>query len=373
MLSSSEKDRYSRQIRLSGFGEAAQEKLKKSHVLIVGAGALGCPVLSYLTSAGVGKITIVDGDKIELSNLHRQTLYSVEDIGRYKATVAQIELQKRNPEIEIDVVTSFLSTENVHEIASQAEIIIDGTDNFPTRYLVNDYCVFNDKTNVHGSIQQFSGQVSVFNHLQVDGKRGPNYRDIFPQPPLPEDVVSCAEGGVIGALPGIIGSMMAMECIKLLTGMGEVLSGKLWQMDSLSGRTQLHSFAKDDDNPLTGIRPSMTSLIDYKEFCGIKEKNMKSINCAELKEMMDNQDDFQLIDVREISEYNEVNLGGELIPLGEVPHRFSEISKDKKVVVHCKMGGRSANAITFLEQNHGYDNLYNLEGGIFAWISSNKG
>ncbi len=373
MFSQEEQERYSRQIRLDSFGIETQEKLKSAKVLVVGAGALGCPVLQYLTSAGIGKIGIVDGDSIELSNLHRQVLYTTEDIGKSKAKTAAYQLSRMNPTIEFEVFSTFLSRDNAFEIAKNYEIIVDGTDNFPTRYLVNDLCVLKDKINIHGSIQQYSGQVSVFNGIDASGQRSPNYRDLFPVPPKPEDVVSCAEGGVIGALPGIIGSMMAMECIKVISGTGQALLGKLFQYNSLNLQTVILNFTFDTDNPLRGNPPKQKELIDYEQFCGIKKtREMQEITVSELKEMQDSKEDFQLIDVREISEFNEVNMGGDLIPLGEISSRFSEISRDKKVVVHCKMGGRSANAIQYLEQNHGFENLYNLRGGIVAWIVENK-
>ncbi len=371
MLSEQNKNRYDRQIRLEGFGEDSQLKIRNSKVLVIGAGALGCPVLSYIVGAGVGQIGIVDGDKIEMSNLHRQILYTESEIGKFKAELAKTKLAALNSDIQFEVFVAYLNAENIHEIASDYDIIIDGTDNFPTRYLVNDYCVLQEKTNVHGSIQQYWGQVSVFNHLKEEGCRGPNYRDLFPQPPHPSEVVSCAEGGVIGALPGIIGSLMAMETLKIITGIGEVLTGKIYQFNSLTAQSQLLTFTADLDNPLTGSRPTQFDLIDYADFCGAKEEiKMKSINVIELKALMDSGEDFQLVDVREKFEFDDKNIGAELIPLGEIPARFSEISKDKKVVIHCKMGGRSANAIQYLEQNHGYDNLYNLEGGIIAWLTT---
>lgn len=364
-------ERYTRQIILQGFGIEAQNKLAKAKVLIVGAGALGCPVLTYLVAAGVGKIGIVDSDHVELSNLHRQVLYTANDIGKSKVLCAKERLTKMNPDVEILTFGMDFQVTNASELAKGFDIIVDGTDNFPTRYLVNDFCVLNDKINVHGSINQFSGQVSVFNHQLNDGQRGPNYRDLYPVPPNPIDVVSCAEGGVIGVLPGIIGNMMAMETLKIIAGIGEVLAGKLLQYDSLTGRSQLLTFAKDEENPVSGARPSQRDLIDYEQFCGLKKRQkMKSLSVAELKEMFDKKEDFQLIDVREQFEFDEANMAGELIPLGQIADRHTEISKDRKVVVHCKMGGRSANAIQFLEQNYGYDNLYNLEGGIIAWLSS---
>jgi adenylyltransferase/sulfurtransferase len=373
MFSNEEQEQYSRQIRLEGFGIEAQEKLKNSRVLVIGAGALGCPVLQYLAGAGVGKIGIVDGDKVELSNLHRQILYSKNDLGKYKAERACTKLAESNSTIEIEFFTTFLSSENAFNIAKNYEIIIDGTDNFPTRYLVNDFCVLANKINIHGSIQGFSGQVSVFNLPNIDGSRSPNYRDLFPVPPNPDEVVSCAEGGVIGALPGIIGSLMAMECIKIITEIGEVLKGKLLHYNSLNHQMQMLNFTFDNDNPLRGNPPIQNTLVDYQQFCGIKKtKLMLDITVAELQALKDTNEDFQLIDVREISEYQDANMGGHLIPLNEIPKRYSEINRDKKVIVHCKMGGRSANAIQYLAQNHDFDNLYNLKGGILAWLAENK-
>jgi adenylyltransferase/sulfurtransferase len=373
MFSKEEQEHYSRQVRLDGFGLAAQEKLKKSKVLVIGAGALGCPVLQYLAGAGVGKIGIVDGDKIEISNLHRQVLFTVDEIGKPKAASAAARLKAMNPHCEFEVFGTFLTAENAFAISKNYDIIIDGTDNFPTRYLVNDICVLTNKTNIHGSIQQYSGQVSVFNAELENGLRGPNYRDLFPVPPNPNEVVSCAEGGVIGALPGVIGSTMAMECLKVIAKIGNPLIGILYQYNSLNHQIQMLKFTYDQDNPLRGDSPKQTELIDYNEFCGINTKQkMKDITVSELKKMKESGEDFQLIDVREIHEYREANLNGELIPLGEIPTRYSEISKDKKVVVHCKMGGRSANAIQYLEQTHGFENLYNLRGGIIAWLTENK-
>ncbi len=371
MSSSDQNKRYSRQIQLDNFGLEAQIKLSAAKVLVVGAGALGCPVLQYLAAAGVGRIGIVDNDKVELSNLHRQVLYSNEDIGQAKVHVAEKKLRAMNPEIEIEVFETYLTRENALEVTREFDVIVDGTDNFPTRYLVNDVCVLSDKINVHGSILHYSGQISVFNFKDSEGNRGPNYRDLFPVPPKQEDVVSCAEGGVIGALPGIIGSAMAMETIKVITGIGKVQAGKLQQINTLTGESQLLTFIADEANPLTGKQPTQFELIDYDQFCNPKkEKHMKSVTVNDLKSMIESKEDFQLIDVRETFEFDQANMGGELIPLGEIPARYAEISKDKKVVIHCKMGGRSANAIQFLEQNYGYNNLFNLEGGITAWSNA---
>jgi sulfur-carrier protein adenylyltransferase/sulfurtransferase len=368
MLTAEEIQRYARQISLPVFGKEGQEKLKQASVLVVGAGALGCPALTYLATAGVGHIGIVDGDVIELSNLHRQPLYTVEDIGKKKAVQAKERLLKLNPHLRIDTFETFITAQNAFELVEDFDVILDGTDNFATRYLINDCCVLKDKINVHASVLQFTGQLSIFNHLREDGTRGPNYRDIYPQPPKPGEVPSCAEGGVLGALPGILGTLQAVEALKVIAGIGEVLDGKLFLFDVLRFSTQVLSFQKDENNPLTGTHKTQTELIDYQEFCGIiKDINMKSVNVNELKAMIDNQEDFQLIDVREEYEYEAANLEGLLIPLGEVPARHEEISKDKPVIIHCRSGVRSANAIEFLEQNFGYTNLSNLEGGIMAW------
>lgn len=369
MFSKEEQERYSRQTRLDGFGESAQEKLKSAKVLVIGAGALGCPVLQYLVAAGVGEIGIVDGDKIERSNLHRQVLYTENDLEKSKAETAKHRLEEMNHHVKMDVFPTFITSENAFEISKNYDIIIDGTDNFPTRYLINDLCVLGDKTNVHGSIQQFTGQVAVFNTLLPDGTRSANYRDLFPVPPNPNEVVSCAEGGVIGALPGIIGSMMAMEAIKVITRIGHATGGQLFQYNSLNHQTQMLNFTYDEENPLRGNPAKQTALIDYDQFCGIQKKTMmKEITVQELKAMRDAQEDFQLVDVRELFEYQDANLGGDLIPMNELPDRVSDIQRNKKVIVQCKSGGRSANAINFLEQAHGFDNLYNLRGGIIAWI-----
>jgi molybdopterin/thiamine biosynthesis adenylyltransferase/rhodanese-related sulfurtransferase len=368
MLSTEDRNRYSRQIILPNFGLEAQDRLKNASVLVIGCGALGCPVLTYLASAGVGKIGLVDGDHVEFSNLHRQPLYTELDIGKQKARVAKIQLKKLNASLQYEVFDTFISRDNAFEIAKKYDVIVDGTDNFPTRYLINDLCVLSGKVNIHASILQYTGQVSVFNFLNTTGERGPNYRDLYPTPPLPGEVPSCAEGGVIGALPGIIGTMQAMEVIKVLTGIGTPLSGRLFCYDTLNNVTHILNYNKDPKNPLTGENKTITGLIDYDEFCGInKQEVMNTINVSELKQLMDANEDIQLIDVREIYEYEAANINGIHIPMGEIPQRFEEVSKDKKVIIHCRSGARSANVIAFLEQNHGYTNLSNLTGGIIAW------
>jgi molybdopterin/thiamine biosynthesis adenylyltransferase/rhodanese-related sulfurtransferase len=369
MFSPAEKNRYSRHFSLPGFGIESQEKLKLARVLVVGAGALGSPVLLYLAAAGIGKIGVVDGDLVEDSNLHRQVLYTTQDIGAPKARIAAEKLRDANPFVDVEVFETFISTENAFKIAENYDIIVDGTDNFPTRYLINDLCVLTGKINVHASILQFSGQISVFNVQLENGSRGPNYRDLYPNPPHPDDVVSCADGGVIGALPGILGSMQALEVIKLVTGIGNPLSGKLWIFDTLLNTSQIITFDSDINNPLTGSNPTIDALIDYDYFCGIKTQIMKAVSVQELKDLLDQKADIQLIDVREPFENEICTLNGILIPMNEVPARIDEISKDKQVVIHCRSGKRSGNIVEFLEQQYGYENLYNLTGGILAWAA----
>lgn len=361
-LSSKEMARYSRHIAIPEFGKAAQLKLKKAKVLVVGAGGLGSPVLMYLAAAGVGHIGIIDFDLVDDSNLQRQVLYNVNDIGQSKAETAKKKLLALNPYIQVTVYKEALTTENALDLIRQYDVVADGTDNFPTRYLVNDACVIEGKVNVYASIFRFEGQVAVFNYLQEGGDRGPNYRDLFPQAPAPGMVPSCAEGGVLGVLPGIIGSMQANEVIKVITGVGEPLSGRLFLFDAAYFSTRVLKIKK---NPETKI----TELVNYEDFCGVpqKDEQVKEISVIALKAMMDQQTDFQLIDVRESFEYDLVNLGGTLIPLAEVAAAIDQIEKDKPVIVHCRSGHRSATAIKTLQSIFPFKNLLNLEGGILAY------
>jgi sulfur-carrier protein adenylyltransferase/sulfurtransferase len=264
-----------------------------------------------------------------------------------------------------------LNSENALEILKEYDVIADGTDNFPTRYLVNDACVLLDKTNVYASIFQFEGQVSVFNFVNQKGERGPNYRDLYPTPPPPGLVPSCAEGGVLGVLPGIMGSLQALEVIKVLTGVGEPLSGRFFIFDALNFESRTFKIKRRDDNPVNGKNPSIRELIDYEQFCGMKaveEKPIREITAHELYGWQVSGEKFQLIDVREPHEYDIVNIGGELIPLAAVEASADRIDQEIPVVIHCKMGGRSAKAIRVLEEKFGFRNLYNLKGGILAYI-----
>lgn len=362
-LSAQELARYARHIAIPEFGLEGQKKLKNAKVLVIGSGGLGSPVLLYLAAAGVGTIGIVDFDVVDESNLQRQVLFSVEDVGKSKAWTAARRLKNLNPHINIQVHETRFSRENALELVRDYDVVADGTDNFPTRYLVNDACVLAGKVNVYASIFQFEGQVSVFNYLFEDGSRGPNYRDMFPEPPPPGLVPNCAEGGVLGVLPGIIGSMQASEVIKVLTGVGEPLAGRLFLFDAASFTTRILKVHKRPETKITG-------LVDYDEFCGVKKTDaqpIKEITVHELYALMTKGADFQLIDVREPHEYGIANLGGELIPLGSISGAVSRIDRNKQVIVHCRSGVRSANAIRLLESEFGFDNLYNLRGGILAW------
>ena len=363
-----ELQRYNRHLILPQFGHEGQRKLKEAKVLVIGTGGLGSPLLLYLTAAGVGTIGLVDFDVVDRSNLQRQVLYSVEDVGTPKVEAAKKRLQTLNPNVTFITHNTKITADNALEIIRQYDVVADGTDNFPTRYLVNDACVLLDKVLIYASIFQFDGQASVFNYPYPDGSRGPNYRDLFPHPPLPHMVPSCAEGGVLGVLPGLLGIIQANEVIKVITGIGDTLAGRLFLYDALSFNTRTLKVAKDPQNPLTGENPSIQSLIDYEAFCGVavKEEKLKEISPTELKNMLDAGEDFQLLDVREPHEHEDANLGGLLIPLKKLPDNLDKVARDKKIVVHCHSGQRSKQAISIL-QEQGYHNLYNLKGGILAW------
>ena len=373
-FSKEELARYNRHIIIPEFGLEAQQKLKAAKVLVVGSGGLGSPALLYLTAAGVGTIGIIDFDVVDDSNLQRQILFGVESVGLPKVEAARKRLEALNPHINIRLYNEQLTSKNALDIIREYDVVADGTDNFPTRYLVNDACVLTGKPNIYASIFQFEGQVSVFNYRNANGETGPNYRDLYPTPPPPGLVPSCAEGGVLGVLPGIIGSMQASEVIKVITGVGETLSGRFFIFDALNFETRTFKISKRADNPISGKNPTITELIDYEQFCGMKtvEKPIKEISARELYDLQVRGEKFQLIDVREPHEYDIVNLGGELIPLATVSANADKIDRDKKVVVHCKMGGRSAKAIRELEEKYGFDNLYNLKGGVLSYIDEVK-
>lgn len=351
--------RYNRHIIIPEFGIEAQKKLKAAKVLVIGSGGLGSPLLLYLAAAGVGTLGIVDLDVVDDSNLQRQVLFGVQDIGTPKVGAAKIRLKQLNPHIKIKTYNTQFTSKNALEIIKDYDVVADGTDNFPTRYLVNDASVLAGIPNVYASIFQFEGQVSVFNYTDKNGTKGPNYRDLYPTPPEPGLIPNCAEGGVLGVLPGIIGSLQANEVIKVITGVGEPLSGRFFVFDALTFETRTLKITKRANS--TEIK----ELIDYEQFCGISaiEKPVKEISTLELENWISNGEDFQIIDVRETSEYEQINIGAHLIPLGEVIARNHEIEREKKVVIHCRSGARSAKAIRQLEEI-GFDNLYNLKGGI---------
>ena len=359
--------RYSRHILLPEFGEEGQLKLKNASVLVIGAGGLGSPVLLYLTAAGVGNIGIADFDEVDLSNLQRQILFSEDDIGESKANAALLKLKALNPHISFNIHKEKLTSKNALEVIEDYDIIADGSDNFPTRYLINDACVILDKPYVYASIYRHEGQVSVFNFIDVEGERGPNYRDLFPVPPPPNMVSSCAEGGVIGVLAGIIGSMQASEVIKIITGIGTTLSGRLFIIDTLSFETQTIKLGSGRSH--TEIK----ELIDYDEFCNMNNNNspyeVNEITVQELDEMIKKGADFELIDVRTEFEHHIANIGGKIMPLEEIVNYIDDISRDKQVVLYCKVGIRSMEAILHLQGVYEFSNLYNLKGGINAWAT----
>src|SRR5580704_12718419 len=363
--------RYNRHIIIPGFGMEAQQKLKAAKVLVVGSGGLGSPVLLYLAAAGVGTIGIVDFDVVDDSNLQRQVLFGVNEIGKPKVEAARRRLESLNPYIRLNVYNTHLNSGNALDILKDYDVIADGTDNFPTRYLVNDASVLLGKPNVYASIFQFEGQVSVFNYRNAGGELGPNYRDLYPAPPPPGLVPSCAEGGVLGVLPGIIGSLQALEVIKVITGIGETLSGRFYIFDALNFESRTFTIRRREDNPINGKNPTITALIDYEQFCGmraVEEAPVKEITAKELYDWQVRGEKFQLIDVREPSEYQIAQIGGELIPLGKVADYANQIPREIDVVIHCKSGARSLKAIRELEEKFGFKNLYNLKGGILAYI-----
>ena len=371
-FSRDETSRYARHIALAEVGWDGQQKLRAARVAIVGAGGLGSPVGLYLAAAGVGTIGIIDFDVIDLSNLQRQVLYGTGDVGRWKVDVAAGRLRALNPDIDVITHDVRLTRDNALDILRDYDIVIDGTDNFPTRYLVNDACVLLGRPYVYGSILRFEGQVSVFT-----GRTAPCYRCLFREPPPPGLVPSCAEGGVIGVLPGIIGSLQALEAIKLIIGRGDTLIGRLALFDALSFRWRELRLRRNPDCPVCGDRPTVTALIDYDEFCAPGEHRMDApqnnaiphITAAELKQRIDAGENIAIIDVREPFEWDIANLaeyGARLIPLDQVLDRRSEIDPLADVVIHCRSGSRSAGAIRQLRA-HGFDRLLNLKGGIRGW------
>jgi sulfur-carrier protein adenylyltransferase/sulfurtransferase len=368
-LSKEEVLRYSRHLIMPEVGMEGQLKLKKAKVLLIGSGGLGAPLGLYLAAAGVGRMGLVDFDTVDFTNLQRQVTFGTSDVGRKKLEAAKERLSNLNPEIRIDTYETRLSSENALEIIREYDIVADGTDNFPTRYLVNDACVLTGKPNVYGSIFRFEGQASIFGY-----PAGPCYRCLYPEPPPPGLVPSCAEGGVLGVLPGIMGCIQAMETLKLILGNGQPLIGRLLLFDALRMRFRELRLHKNPDCPMCGEHRTIHKLIDYAEFCGIRGEEKETavsseipeITPKELKARLDRGDDLFILDVREPHEYQICNLHGHLIPLGDLPKRVSELDSSREIVAHCRSGKRSADAVQFLSKA-GFRNVWNLKGGILAW------
>ena len=371
-LTRAELERYSRHLALPEIGLEGQKRLKQGSALIIGAGGLGSPVALYLAAAGVGRIGIVDFDRIDATNLQRQVLYTNQDIGASKVQTAAQRLRALNPEIDVVTHEQRLTSDNALRIIDQYDVVVDGTDNFPTRYLANDACGLLGKPYVYGSILKFDGQVSVF-----DARRGPCYRCLFREPPPPGLVPSCAEGGVLGALPGIIGSLQALETIKLLTGTGETLRGRLLLFDGLTMKWRELRLKKNQDCALCGEHPTINGLIDYDEFCGGTTKasmsseleDLEEVSVVDLKQRLDRGERLMLLDVREPFEWQIANLGAQgaqLIPLNELPDRTAELNQHDEIVVYCRSGARSARAAEYL-RGLGFARVANLAGGILAW------
>ena len=356
-LSNQEVARYSRHLIMPEVGMEGQLKLKAASVLCIGAGGLGSPVAMYLAAAGVGRIGIVDFDVVDFSNLQRQIIHGTTDVGRPKLESARDSLAEINPEVQVELHDAELSSQNALDLLGGYDIIVDGTDNFPTRYLVNDACVILGKPNAYASIFRFEGQVSVF--ATADG---PCYRCMFPEPPPPGLVPSCAEGGVLGILPGVVGTLQATEAIKLILGAGEPLIGRFVIFDGLKGRFRELKVRRDPDCPVCGDHPTVTALIDYEQFYGTE------VTVEELKARLDEQGGVFILDVRDPPEYEICRIpGSTLIPLGDLPTRLQELEGRDEMVVHCKSGVRSAKAVRLLH-DAGFKNARNLRGGMLRWI-----
>ncbi len=373
-LTHEEVARYSRHLIMPEVGMEGQLKLKAARALCIGAGGLGSPVLLYLAAAGVGTLGLVDFDEVDYSNLHRQIIHGTPDVGRSKLDSAKARINALNPEVEVVTHEMALSSENALGLFADYDLVVDGTDNFPTRYLVNDACVIGGKPNVYGSIFRFEGQASVF-----ATKDGPCYRCMFPEPPPPGLVPSCAEGGVLGILPGVVGTLQATEAIKLILGVGESLVGRFLLFDALKLRFRELKVRKDPDCPVCGEHPTVTQLIDYEQFCGIAPtattaatsltEDADEATVEELKTRLDRHESFLLLDVREPQEFEICRIPGSvLIPLGDLPSRLFELEGRDDMIVHCKSGVRSGKAVKLLREA-GYSKARNLKGGILAWIN----
>jgi adenylyltransferase/sulfurtransferase len=367
LLAPDQYERYRRHLTLPELGVEGQRALLDARVVIVGAGGLGCPAAQYLAAAGVGTIGLVEYDRVDASNLQRQVLYGTADVGRPKLEVARERISAMNPDVKVELHPVQLGSRNALEILAPYAVVIDGTDNFPTRYLTNDACVLLGKPNVHGSIFRFDGQASVF-----DARRGPCYRCLYPEPPPPGAVPSCAEGGVLGVLPGLVAMIQAAEAIKIVSGIGEPLYGRLLQIDALRMEFSEFRIHKDPHCPVCGEHPTLTELIDYEGFCGMPAHDaprLREISAAQVHALRERGEDFLLLDVREPGEYQTARIeGARLIPLGQLEARIGELAdwRARRVVVHCHHGGRSAKACELLRAR-GFERLENLVGGIEAW------
>jgi adenylyltransferase/sulfurtransferase len=360
--------RYSRHLIMPEVGMAGQEKLKQASVLLIGAGGLGSPLALYLSAAGVGRLGIVDFDVVDQTNLHRQVIHSTGNVGKPKVDSAKARIAEINPNVLVETYKEPVSRDNILKILGNYDIVIDGTDNFPTRYLVNDAAVMLNKPNIYGSIFRFDGQVTVFKP-----KEGPCYRCLYPEPPPPGMVPSCAEGGVLGILPGTIGLIQATEAVKLIIGSGKPLIGRLLLYNALDMSFRELKIRRDKNCPVCGEHPTVKELIDYEQFCGVGRGNEEAVPAAgaeidvyTLKDWQDQKKKFVLLDVREPNEYEIANLGGKLIPLGTLAANINQLDSADEIVVHCKMGGRSARAQAVLNK-FGFKKVYNLAGGIDAW------
>jgi len=367
-LSNEEILRYSRHLIMPEVGMEGQLKLKAAKVLLIGTGGLGAPLGLYLAAAGVGKLGVVDFDVVDFTNLQRQVTFGTDDVGKAKSEAARARLANLNPDIEIQAFETKLTSANALELFADFDIIVDGTDNFPTRYLVNDASILLGKPTVYGSIFRFEGQITVFGMPD-----GPCYRCLYPEPPPPGLVPSCAEGGVLGVLPGIVGSIQAMETIKLILGRGRNLTGRLLLFDALEMAFSEVKLRKNPNCPLCGTHRTMNELIDYYEFCGVRgeeaptpDLKVPEITPRELKLRLDRGDSLFILDVREPHEYQICNLRGHLIPLGELPRRVHELDSSQEIVAHCRSGKRSAEAVDFLRKA-GFRKIHNLKGGILGW------
>lgn len=370
ILHPAESEYYARQMLLPELGAAGQLRLKAARVLVIGAGGLGCPALQYLAGAGVGHIGIVDGDRVAAHNLHRQVLYTVADVGRFKAEAAAERLRALNPHIHVEAYHVMLEPDGALDLMRDYDLVLDGSDNFATRYLVNDACCLLGKPWVYGAIYRYEGQVAVFNAPLPAGERSGHYRDLYPEPPASGAVPDCATAGVLGVLPGIVGGWQALEVLKYITGIGEPLRDQLLIFDARTMTTQRIRLPRREPRVrVTALRE------DYAAWCGevpafqeSQDLTMKEVTVQQLKALMDSGADFQLIDVREVHELEISQLdAAEHIPMGDVPAQLDKLARDKDVIVMCRTGGRSGNIVRFLEQAHGFTNLYNLAGGINAY------